>query len=89
MRKWFTNLFEKLFDWMFDKAMSRQEGLTNTAYILAVDTRKRHLTGKEPEGPESMREAANFMINYARKRDRPIHHLAIDVYDEFDEPLPD
>ena len=89
MKKWLTDLFEKLFDWLFNKAMSRQEGLTNTAFILAMATRRRHMDGKDPESPVSMREAADFVVRYCRKRDMPIHNTALDVYDEFGEDLPD
>ena len=80
--------WERIFDLLFNAVISRQEGLTATAYILALATRQRHLSDMEPDDASSMEEAASFLIQYACKRDIPIHHLAISVYDELDRPLP-
>jgi len=83
------NFLEKIFDWLFNALMKRQRGQTETAYILALATRKRHAEGKEPEGLEHMREAAEFVVEYCVSHGIEVHHLAVEVYKELGEDLPE
>ena len=47
------------------------------------------MENRKPEGPEMMREAAEFVVDYCQSRGIAVHHTAIEVFEELGEELPE
>ncbi len=56
------NWLARILDFLFLGIIHRQRQQTRAAYALALATWRRHDMGKNPEGPGSMAEAAQFII---------------------------
>jgi len=56
-------LFESIAGWLFEGAVFREQQRTRAYAALALATWRRHRDGDLVEGPESMREVAEFILD--------------------------